>query len=126
MLAKSGSGWAFMLQDSHGLISMHVTHYTILFFCNARLVLMKRRSRAENSAFRKKSVVLSLPSGGRPRIPCSLAYCAAMQIAIAADYPSGSSMIGHRRSDSRIEGASDAMIDCRPWSILWLPQPPPA
>ena len=105
---------------------MRVTHYTILFFCNARLVLMKRRSRAENSVFRKKSVVLSLPSGGRPRIPCSLAYCAAMQIAIAADYPSGSSMIGHRRSDSRIEGASDAMIDCRPWSILWLPQPPPA
>jgi len=77
MLAKSGSGWAFMLQDSHGLISMHVTHYTILFFCNARLVLMKRRSRAENSAFRKKSVVLSLPSGGRPRISCSLAYSAA-------------------------------------------------
>ena len=125
MLARSESGWSFILQDSHGPISMHLRRYTIFFVCNARLILMKRRSRAQNSLFRRKSVVLSLPSGGRPRISCSLAYSAVMQITIAADYPSVSSMVGHR-SDSRIEGASDAMIDCRPWSILWLPQPPPA
>jgi hypothetical protein len=107
---------------------MHVTHYTIFlrFFWNARQVRMKLRFRAENRVFRKKSVVLSLRSGGRPRVSCSMAYNAAMQITIAADYSSVLSMIGRRRSNSRIEGASEAMIDCRPWSILWLPQPPPA
>ena len=70
MLARSESGWG--LHSARfawaNLRASDTLQDLFLFFSNARLILMKRRSGAENSVFRKKSIVLSLRSGGRPRI----------------------------------------------------------